>query len=149
MINTKLQNYRNKSKGEMCSMIVERKKNGNLDEFMYGEDFDLGKDGNADHDSKDGDEEGETEGGGNSKKKKRLPKGAKPREITKDGSFYRLIMAYFTKSYALMSVSLAQICVQSRIWRIYRQHQMRKTKTTKTTSNDYGEVHEGRWVHDE
>ena len=33
MISNKLGNYRGKSKGEMCNMIVERKKNENLDQM--------------------------------------------------------------------------------------------------------------------
>jgi hypothetical protein len=92
MIINKLLNYRNKSKSEMCSMIVQRKKNENLDQIMYGEDFGGEKDG--DDDSEDDTEE-VTGGDGNSKKPKRLSKGSKPKEITKDGSLYRLIMTYF------------------------------------------------------
>jgi hypothetical protein len=56
---------------------------------MYGEDFDDGVDGDDDDDSKDGGEEV------NSKKKKCLSKGAKPREILEDGSLYRLILTFF------------------------------------------------------
>jgi hypothetical protein len=68
MINNKLQNYCRKSKGKMCSsMIIERKKNENLDQIMYGEDFDGGKD--DDVDSKDSEEE-VTGGDGSTKKKK-------------------------------------------------------------------------------
>jgi hypothetical protein len=59
MINNKLQNYQNKSKGEMCAMIAERKKNENLDEIMYGKDF--GKEDDAD-DSEES--EHEVTGGG-------------------------------------------------------------------------------------
>jgi hypothetical protein len=39
MIANKL-TYWNKSKSEMCRLIVERKKNENLDQIMYSEDFD-------------------------------------------------------------------------------------------------------------
>jgi hypothetical protein len=81
VIINKLLNCRNESKSEMCSMIVQRKKNENLDQIMYGEDFGGEKDG--DDDSEDDTEE-VTGGDGNSKKPKRLSKGSKPKEITKD-----------------------------------------------------------------
>jgi hypothetical protein len=55
-------------------MMVERKKNENLDQIRY--------------DSKDGGEEV------NSKKKKGLYKGAKPREISEDRSLYCLILTF-------------------------------------------------------
>jgi hypothetical protein len=68
MINNKLQNYRGKSKGKMCSLIVERKKNENLDQIIYGEDFDGGKE-DDDEEGEDGKEEVTGEDG-NSKKEK-------------------------------------------------------------------------------
>jgi hypothetical protein len=58
---------------------------------MYPADFD---DDDDDNDSEKREEE-VTGGDGNSKKKMQLSKGAKRREITGDGTFYRLIMTYF------------------------------------------------------
>jgi hypothetical protein len=84
MINNKLQNYRGKLKVDMCKMIVERKKHENLDKVMYGEDFDDGTDG-------DNDDSDDVEVEVVRKKLKRLSKGAKPREISDEGSLYRLM----------------------------------------------------------
>jgi hypothetical protein len=75
IINNKLQNYRGKSEVERCKMIVERKKNENLDEVMYGADFDNGADGEHD------DRHYEVVG----KWLKRLSKGAKQRESFDEG----------------------------------------------------------------
>jgi hypothetical protein len=87
--------YRNKSKSEMCRIIVEREKNEDLDQIMYSEDFDGdAKDKDVQEDSCDGEEK--VTGGQANKKKKQLSKGAKPREIAEeDGSLYHLIIAYF------------------------------------------------------
>jgi hypothetical protein len=61
--------YRNKSKSEMCRMIVERKKNEDLDQIMYSEDFDGGaEDKDVQDTSCDGGEE-VTGGQANNKKK--------------------------------------------------------------------------------
>ncbi len=93
MIINKLQNYRNKSKSEMCRMIVERKKNENLDQIMYAKDFHCSdKDDDVD-DSCEVDED--TTVGDENKKKKRLSKGSKPREISEDRTLYHLILTYF------------------------------------------------------
>jgi hypothetical protein len=73
---------------KMNQMIVERKKNEDLDQIMYSEDFDDGAAYKDVQDSCDGEEE-VTRGKAN-KKKKRLSKGAKPREIAEDGSLYSL-----------------------------------------------------------
>jgi hypothetical protein len=85
--------YKNKSKSKMCQMIVERKKNEDLDQIMYSEDFNGGVEDKDVQDSCDGKEE-VTEGQANNKKKQ-LSKGAKPRELSEEGSLYRLIITYF------------------------------------------------------
>jgi hypothetical protein len=86
--------------------LWREKKNENLDQIMYAEDF---FDGGKDDDDQDiGSGEEEVTGVDENKKEKRLSKGAKPREITKDGLLYYLIKHIFSKSYTL-SVSLAQI----------------------------------------
>jgi hypothetical protein len=84
--------YWNKSKSKMCRMIVARKKKEDLDQIMYSEDFGGGAKYNDVQDSCDGEEE--VIGGHANKKKKQLSKGAKPREIAKDGSLYRSIITY-------------------------------------------------------
>jgi hypothetical protein len=91
MIKNKIQ-YKNKTKGEMCALIVERKKNEHLDQIMYSEDFE----GDKSHDDSDeGEEEDVTADVTGVKKLKRLSKGSKPRELSEDGSLYRLILVYF------------------------------------------------------
>jgi hypothetical protein len=81
----------------MCGMIVDRKKNENLDEIVHAEDFEGGKDnGHQAHDSGDGEEEVTGGGNVNSKKSKKLSKGrSKPREILQNGSFCPLILVCF------------------------------------------------------
>jgi hypothetical protein len=49
--------YRNKSKSEMCQMIVERKKNEDLDQIMYSEDFGGGVEDKNLQDSCNGEDE--------------------------------------------------------------------------------------------
>jgi hypothetical protein len=107
MIINKLQNYWNKSKSEMCRMIVERKKNENLDQIMYAKDFD-GSDKDDDVDDS-WDVEEDTAVGDENKKMKRLSKGAKPTEISEDGTLYRLILTYFLQELPHLSVSWALI----------------------------------------
>jgi hypothetical protein len=88
MINNKLQNYPGRmSKGAiMWTMMVDRRKNGNLDQIMYGKDFDGGKDGDDD----DGNDCGEE---ATAKKLKRISKGEEPREISEErSSLYHRIM---------------------------------------------------------
>jgi hypothetical protein len=69
-------------------MIVERKRHQNMDEVMYPNDFE----DTEDYDDKADD--GEVEGH-QKKKKKKLSKGTKPREIMCNGSLYRVILVYF------------------------------------------------------
>jgi hypothetical protein len=100
MIKNKVQNYRGKSKREMLRMIVESKKNEGLDELMYSEDYAVMDDDNNVNASNDVAKEGTTEEGDSTSKKKpkrvsKLTKGSKPREISQDGSLYRIILVYF------------------------------------------------------
>jgi hypothetical protein len=76
----------------MCRMIVESKKNEDMDQIMYSEDFNGGAEDKDVQDSCDGEEE--VTGGQANNKKKRLSKGAKAREIGEEGSLYRLIITY-------------------------------------------------------
>lgn len=91
----KIDGWRGKTKTEMCSLIVERKRHWNLDQVMYPNDFEE-QSTNPDHPSNDSDDN-DTVGDGLKKKKKvkKLTKGAKPKEITRDGSLYRVILVYF------------------------------------------------------
>ncbi len=83
---------KNKSKLEMCALIVERKKNEHLDQTMHSEDFE----GDKSHDDSDeGEEEDVTADVTGVKKLKRLSKGSKPRELSEDGSLCRLILVCF------------------------------------------------------
>jgi hypothetical protein len=84
-INNKIEGYRNKTKLLLCDMIVERKQHGNLDEVMCPGDFD---------DNKDGDDADE----GAKKRKRKLTKGTKPREILGNGSLYRVTLVYFLQT---------------------------------------------------
>jgi predicted CopG family antitoxin len=74
MIINKLQNYRNKSKSEMCRMIVERKKNENLDQIMYAKDFD-GSDKDDDVDDSCNVEEDTTVEGMKTRRRNDCPRG--------------------------------------------------------------------------
>jgi hypothetical protein len=87
-INNKIEGYRNKTKLQYCEMIAERKRHSNLDEVMYPKDFE-------DPENNDDGRDGEPDDEGAKKSKKKLSKGTKPREITRDGSLYRVILVYF------------------------------------------------------
>jgi hypothetical protein len=62
--------YRNKPKSKMCRMIVERKKDEDLDQITYSKDFDGGAEDKDVQDSCNGEEE--VTGGQADKKKKQL-----------------------------------------------------------------------------
>jgi hypothetical protein len=70
----KLQNYQNKSKSKMCRMIVERKKNENLDQIMYADGFD-GSDEDDDVDDSWDVEEDTAVGGMKTRRRKGCPRG--------------------------------------------------------------------------
>ena len=96
MTKNNIQNYRGKNKGEILKMIVKAKENEGLDTIMYGEDY------IASNEDEDKNEEGiATEEGDASLTKngtrplKKLSKRCKPREISQDGSLYRIILVYF------------------------------------------------------
>jgi hypothetical protein len=87
-INNKIEGYRNKTKLEYCEMIAERKRHANLDEVMYPKDFE-------DPEYNDDGGDGEPDDKGAKMSKIKLSKGTKPREMTCDGSLYRVILVYF------------------------------------------------------
>jgi hypothetical protein len=90
----KLDGWRGKSKIDMCCLIVERKRHSNLDQVMYPQDFE-DEDINSRNPRPGSDDDTVGDGKTKKKKKKKLSKGAKPREITRDGSLYRVILVYF------------------------------------------------------
>jgi hypothetical protein len=88
-IHNKIEGYWNKTKHQLCDMIIERKRNGNLDEVMwYPNDFDCKDDDNDSYNHEDNTDM-------NGTKKKKLSKGTKPREIMGDESLYCVILVYF------------------------------------------------------
>jgi hypothetical protein len=93
-IMNKIDGWRGKSKIDMCCLIVERKCHANLDQVMYLNDF-QDEDTNPQHPNNDSDDDTVGDGRTKKKKRKKLTKGAKPREITRDGSLYRVILVYF------------------------------------------------------
>jgi hypothetical protein len=72
--------YKNKPKTILCNLIVQRVKMMVLDAGLYPEDF------KAKNKEKD------------NKTKKKLSRNAKPPSVTKDGSYWRVIVTYFLES---------------------------------------------------
>ena len=79
--------YKDQSKVLMCTLIVDRLKLKNLGSDMYPDDFTGNDEG---RDNKSDDEQASGPG-----KVKKLKKGSKPPAVTKDGTYYRVILTYF------------------------------------------------------
>jgi hypothetical protein len=90
--------YKDQSKVMMCNLIIDRMKLKTLDKDMYPEDFS----GEA------GDKNGGDEQPSAKAKGKKLKKGSKPQAVTKDGTYYRVILTYFLQELRIYVTGLGE-----------------------------------------